>query len=154
LSRRSRRSIFTCEAARSRAASSSAQSSPRWKSASGRTSITAPAFGSCDDAVTPEAKALLSTTIRGTSAGSGGLRERLLRDLHEAVNGRYRFDTPIEKAGLDEAGRTRRLRFEAWLDERARTTKPKNKAQLEEAKARFRLVAEKEAAATLLTRLV
>ncbi len=82
------------------------------------------------------------------------MRARLLRDLHEAVNGRYRFDTPIEKAGLDEAGRTRRLRFEAWLDERARTTKPKNKAQLEEAKARFRLVAEKEAAATLVNRLV
>src|SRR5207249_4156700 len=50
--------------------------------------------------LTPEAKSLLSSTI-------GTLREHLLRDLHEAVDRRYRFSASIEKAGLDEATRTR-----------------------------------------------
>ena len=97
--------------------------------------------------LTPDAKSLLSSTIRE-------LRTRLLRDLHEAVDGRYRFSTPIDKAGLDEATKRKRKRFEDWIDERARATKPKDKAQLEEAKARFRLTAETEAAATFLNRLV
>lgn len=97
--------------------------------------------------LTPEAKQHLSRTIRD-------LRARLLRDLHDAAESRYRLSVPLEKANLAEEPRKKRERLEAWLDERARTTEPKDGKAFEAARARFRLEAEKEAAATQLNRLV
>ena len=90
--------------------------------------------------LTPEAKQLLSTTIRS-------LRDRLLLDIHDEADRRYRLSVPITKAGLDEAHRRRRERLDGWLDEQVRAAKPKKK---DEPTTRERLLrqAEKEAAAT------
>jgi hypothetical protein len=114
--------------------------------------------------LTSEAKQLLATTIRG-------LRTRLLRDLGDEAERRYRLSVPIDKAGLDEAHHRRRERLEAWLDERVRaggavqsTGKVAEKTTASRAKGtdkvqaaareRFLHQAVKEAAATLLNRLV
>jgi Eco57I restriction-modification methylase len=97
--------------------------------------------------LTPEAKDKLRRTVRE-------LRERLLRDIHDAAEGAYRLSVPASQAGLGEAQRIQRTRLENWLDERARATRPKDKAAHRAACDRFRLSAEKEAAATLLNRLV
>lgn len=105
--------------------------------------------------LTSEAKKLLAETIRGTPQDSGkGIRARLLRAIHDEAERRYRLSVSIADAGLDEAHRRRRQRIEAWLDERARATKPKNKTELAAARERLLLQAEKEAAATLVNRLV
>ncbi|MEO7037029.1 MAG: BREX-6 system adenine-specific DNA-methyltransferase PglX, partial [Polyangiaceae bacterium] len=105
--------------------------------------------------LTPDAKRLLAETIRGTAqTPEKGLRERLLRAIHDEADRRYRLSVPIAEAGLDEAHSRGRERIEAWLDERARATKPKNKTELNSAMARLLAQAEKEAAATLVNRLV
>jgi Eco57I restriction-modification methylase len=105
--------------------------------------------------LTPEAKKLLSETIRGTQQDpKKGLRAKLLSAIHDEADRRYRLSVPLQDAGLDEAHRRRRERIEAWIDERARATKPKNKAELNAAKARLLVQAEKEAAATCINRLV
>lgn len=105
--------------------------------------------------LTPEAKKLLAETIRGTAQDPDkGIRARLLRAIHDEAERRYRLSVPIGDAGLDEAHRRRRERIEAWIDERARAAKPKNKAELKATKERLRAQAEKEAAATLVNRLV
>ena len=59
--------------------------------------------------MTPEAKSQLSTTIRA-------LRERLLEDLHTAVEGAYRMKLSRTQADLSEVPRTKRQRLEAWID--------------------------------------
>ncbi len=106
-------------------------------------------------ALTPDAKKLLAETIRGTQQDpEKGLRARLLRAIHDEADRRYRLSVQIGDAGLDEANRKHRERIEAWIDERARATKPKNKAALKVAKERLLTQAEKEAAATLVNRLV
>src|ERR1017187_9057588 len=97
--------------------------------------------------LTPEAKAKLSKTI-------GELRGRLLRDIHDATEGAYRMSLSASQAGLDEAQRIKRARLETWLEERGRATRPKGKPEHKAACERIRLSAEKEAAATLLNRLV
>ena len=97
--------------------------------------------------LTPDAKQLLSRTVRD-------LRERLLTDLHDAAEGRYRLSLPLEKAKLTEDLFRKRERLESWLDERVRTVAPKDKKATEAARARFLGEAQKEAAATLLNRLV
>lgn len=97
--------------------------------------------------LTPEAKQLLSRTVRD-------LRERLLADLHDAAEGRYRLSLPLDKAKLPEELRKKRERLEEWLDERARSTAPNDKKAAEAARARFLAEAQKEAAATVLNRLV
>jgi hypothetical protein len=97
--------------------------------------------------LTPEAKQALSATIRS-------LRERLLRDLGDEAERRYRMSVSIVQAGLAEAPRRRRERLEAWLDERARSSGAKNDKDRKAARDRFLLQAIKEAAATLLNRLV
>ncbi len=97
--------------------------------------------------LTPDAKQLLSRTVRE-------LRARLLRDLHDEAERRYRLSIPPEKAKLPEDLRRRRERLDAWIDERARTANPKNKKETEAARARFLGDAVKEAAATLLNRVV
>ncbi|WP_437320724.1 BREX-6 system adenine-specific DNA-methyltransferase PglX [Sorangium sp. So ce385] len=105
--------------------------------------------------LTPEAKKRLAETIRGTAQDpEKGIRARLLRAIHDEADRRYRLSVSIADAGLDEAHRRRRERIEAWVDERARATKPKNKAELKAAKERLLAQAEKEAAATLVNRLV
>jgi hypothetical protein len=105
--------------------------------------------------LTPDAKKLLAETIRGTAQDpEKGIRARLLRAIHDEADRRYRLSVPIERAELDEANRRRRERIEAWIDERARATKPKNKAELKASKDRLLAQAEKEAAATLVNRLV
>ncbi|KYF68124.1 BREX-6 system adenine-specific DNA-methyltransferase PglX [Sorangium cellulosum] len=105
--------------------------------------------------LTPEAKKLLAETIRGTAQDpEKGIRARLLRAIHDEADRRYRLSVPTGDAGLDEAHRRRRERIEAWIDERARATKPKNKAELKATKERLLAQAEKEAAATAVNRLV
>lgn len=97
--------------------------------------------------LTQEAKQQLASTIRA-------IREQLLSAIHNEADRRYRLSVPIDQAGLDEASRQRRERIEAWTDERARAAKPQNKADLKATKERLLAQAEKEAAATLVNRLV
>jgi hypothetical protein len=97
--------------------------------------------------LTPEAKQALSATIRV-------LRERLLRDLGDEAERRYRLSVSIAQSGLAEAPRRRRQRLEAWLDERVRSSGAKNDKEQQAARERFLSQAIKEAAATLLNRLV
>lgn len=97
--------------------------------------------------LTPDAKAKLSATIRG-------LRAYLLQALEDNATAVYRLVVPADKAGLGEAEAVRRGRLEAWLDERARASGAKGRADLDKARARFLGDAVKEAAATLLNRLV
>jgi hypothetical protein len=105
--------------------------------------------------LTPEAKKLLAETIRGTKQDPAkGLRARLLRALHDEADRRYRLSLLIGDAGLDEAHHRRRQRLEAWIEERTRAAKPKTKAEEKATKARLLAEAEKEAAATLINRLV
>jgi len=94
--------------------------------------------------LTPEAKKLLSQTIRG-------LRERLLRDIRDEAERRYHLSVPLQKAGLDEALRKNRERLESWLDERVRAASPKKDKSA--ARERFLGQAVKEAGATLVNRL-
>ena len=101
--------------------------------------------------MTPEAKSALARTIRGTSTSTGGLRQRLLEDLHNATETAYRLSVRAQNAGLDEAARTRRRRFEAWIDEQRRAqgaAKPRRTAD------DFRRDAEKQAAYTWLNRII
>jgi hypothetical protein len=105
--------------------------------------------------MTPEAKRQLSATIRG-------LRERLLTDLHAATDSAYRLAVRAQDAGLSEAARARRTRLEAWMDEQVRAQSTGSGASGKGAAAKrparlredFRLDAEKQAAYTLLNRLV
>ena len=89
--------------------------------------------------MTPEAKKSLSATIRA-------LRTRLLDDLHAATETAYRLSVRVQDAGLDETNRVRRSRLDAWVAEQQRT---RGGAQQD-----FRREAEKQAAYTLLNRLV
>jgi hypothetical protein len=97
--------------------------------------------------LTPEAKQALSATIRA-------LRERLLRDLGNEAERRYRLSVSIAQSGLAEAPRRRRQRLEAWLEERVRSSGAKSDKDRQVARERFLSQAIKEAAATLLNRLV
>ena len=94
--------------------------------------------------MTPDAKRKLSATIRS-------LRTRLLGDLHDATETAYRLSVRTRDAGLDEAARVRRGRLEAWTAEQARASGGTRKARTVED---FRRDAEKQAAYTLLNRLV
>lgn len=94
--------------------------------------------------MTPDAKRALSRTIRG-------LRTRLLDDLHKATESAYRLSLAAKDATLSEAQRVRRERLETWIDEQVRALPKKKQAGAAE---RFRLEVEKDAAATLLQRLV
>ncbi|MBK1717206.1 BREX-6 system adenine-specific DNA-methyltransferase PglX [Thiocystis violacea] len=94
--------------------------------------------------MTPAAKTALSTTIRA-------LRERLLADLHAATETAYRLAIRVQDAGLDEAARARRRRLEDWIAEQRRAQPDGKSARGVED---FRREAEKQAAYTLLNRLV
>ncbi|WP_437310922.1 BREX-6 system adenine-specific DNA-methyltransferase PglX [Sorangium sp. So ce388] len=102
--------------------------------------------------LTSDAKEALRKTVRG-------LRGRLIDQLTEAARGEYRLDVAAAKAQLPEARRCRRERLEAWIDEQARSArKPKDrkpgKGADAEVRQRFLHQAAKEAAHTLLNRLV
>ncbi|WP_437737383.1 BREX-6 system adenine-specific DNA-methyltransferase PglX [Sorangium sp. So ce1335] len=102
--------------------------------------------------LTSDAKEALRKTVRG-------LRGRLIDQLTEAARGEYRLDVAAAKAQLPEARRCRRERLEAWIDEQARAARrPKDKKAGKGADAelrqRFLQQAAKEAAHTLLNRLV
>ena len=101
-------------------------------------------------AMTPEAKAKLSKTIRG-------LRERLLADLEDALRGDYSLGIPAEQAKLSAARAEKRKRLDAWVDEQVRALpdkERKTKKQQDAALARFRGELVKQAAYTWLNRLV
>ena len=64
--------------------------------------------------MTPEAKKLLSSTVRA-------LRARLLEDLRAAMETEYRLGVGrAREAGLGEAAARKRARLEGWLDEQVR----------------------------------
>ncbi len=94
--------------------------------------------------MTPEAKSALSSTIRA-------LRARLLDDLHAATEGAYRLSLKAMDTKLGEAARIRRERLESWVAEQVRALPKKEQASASE---RFRLEVEKDAASTLLNRIV
>jgi hypothetical protein len=105
--------------------------------------------------LTSEAKRRLAETVRGTAQDpSRGLRAKLLVAIHDEADRRYRLSVSIAEAGLDEAHRRRRERLEGWIEERTRAAKPKNRSDEKALRARFLRQAEKEAAATLINRLV
>lgn len=105
--------------------------------------------------LTSEAKKLLAETIRGTQQDpEKGLRARLLRAIRDEADRRYRLSVPMAQAGLDEGYAKRRGRIESYLDERTRASKAKTKAEQQAVRDRLLRQAEKEAAATLLNRLV
>jgi hypothetical protein len=98
--------------------------------------------------MTTDAKHALSTTIRS-------LRARLLADLHDATESAYRLALRIGDAGLDEAARAQRERLTAWTREQVRTQDTGRTGSTgDRTEADFRREAEKQAAYTLLNRLV
>lgn len=96
--------------------------------------------------MTSDAKHVLATTIRS-------LRARLIEDLHAATETVYRLSVHTRDAGLDEAARARRGRLEAWIAEQVRAQGVTG-ASRDRASEDFRREAEKQAAYTLLNRLV
>ena len=99
-------------------------------------------------AMNTEARRTLSATIRA-------LRTRLLDDLHDATESEYRFSVRARDAGLDEAPRVRRSRLEDWIAEQLRAQDGEQSNGQEPRTADdFRRDAEKQAAYTLLNRLV
>jgi hypothetical protein len=101
-------------------------------------------------AMTPEAKAKLSKTIRG-------LRERLLADLEDALRGDYSLGIPAEQAKLPAARAEKRKRLDSWVDEQVRALPEKERKtqkQKDAAVGRFRGELVKQAAYTWLNRLV
>ena len=95
--------------------------------------------------MTSDAKRRLSTTIRG-------LRARLLEDLQAANQSAYRLSVRFQDAGLDEAARTKRTRLESWISEQLRAEAEGEEKQ--RTRDDFRRQVEKQAAYTLLNRLV
>lgn len=93
--------------------------------------------------MTSDAKGKLSKTIRA-------LRERLLTELSEATDREYRLSVRSQDANLDVARTTKRKRLEDWLAEQVRSETGKQKRSKDD----FRRDAEKQAAYTLLNRLV
>lgn len=95
--------------------------------------------------MTPDAKNQLSKTIRA-------LRATLLEDLRGEAERLYRLSIRIDEAELSQALRVKRQRMDAWLDEQVRTEAIRGKQQ--RTKEDFRRDVEKQAAYTLLNRLV
>ncbi len=91
-------------------------------------------------------KETLRKTIRG-------LRTKLIEDLSDAAKSEYRLDLAAAKAKLPEGRRRRRERLEAWLDEQVRA-EGKTKAKASDLRQRHFHHAAKEAAHTLINRLV
>ena len=153
--RRWSRSRRTCAGARSRAANSCTPSSTSWKSASARSWIRATRSGSSshDDrqhlgaSLPPRPSRLLSATIRA-------LRERLLRDLRDEAERRYRLSVSIARRGWtrrhDGDGSAWRRGWTSGCGQQA----PRTTRRAGDAGAAYCRRPIKEAAATLLNRLV
>lgn len=97
--------------------------------------------------LTPSVRRRLSETIRD-------LRARLLADLHAAVVAEYRLTLPVARSGLSEAAAIKRQRLEGFLEEKVRAGRARDAAGKEEIRKRALEGAVKEAASTLLNRLV
>ncbi len=95
--------------------------------------------------MTPEAKRELSSTIRA-------IRSRLLTDLHDATESAYRLSVHEREAGLFEAARAKRKRLDDWIKEQERAEAGRGKVK--RTKEDIRRDAEKQAAYTLLNRIV
>jgi hypothetical protein len=95
--------------------------------------------------MTTEAKRELSSTIRS-------LRARLLSDLHDATESAYRLSVHEREAGLSEAARARRKRLDDWVKEQERAEA--GRVRSKRTKGDIRRDAEKQAAYTLLNRLI
>ena len=95
--------------------------------------------------MTPEAKRELSSTIRA-------IRSRLLSDLHDATESAYRLSVHEREAGLSEAARAKRKRLDDWIKEQERAETGRGKVK--RTKEDIRRDAEKQAAYTLLNRIV
>ncbi len=93
--------------------------------------------------MTSEAKGKLARTIRA-------LRERLQTELHEATDREYRLSVRTRDTKLNVARSAKRKRLEDWLAEQIRAETGKKKRDKDD----FRRDAEKQAAYTLLNRLV
>jgi hypothetical protein len=91
--------------------------------------------------MTSDAKRALAKAIRG-------LRSRLIDDLADATEQAYLLSIDAREAALDEASRVRRARLEGWIDEQARASGKGDSV------ARLRADVVKDAAATLLQRIV
>jgi hypothetical protein len=97
--------------------------------------------------MTSGAKSWLKKTVRG-------LRERLLQDLRDGVDSRYKWAIKRGDAVLDEANRKKRARLEEWLNGQVRTAPRGAKESDQETRERFLNEAIKLHAATFLNRLV
>lgn len=101
--------------------------------------------------MSPEAKAQLSKSIRM-------LRDKVLEGLHQSLSKTYLLGLPLEKAKLNAETRRRRQRLEQWISEHVgpvpENDTAKKKAEREAAEKRYLLEVEKEAAYTLLNRLI
>jgi hypothetical protein len=95
--------------------------------------------------MTPDAKAALKATIQA-------LRARLLTDLASATEATYRLSVRTRDAGLGEAATAKRRRLETLLDEQVRAQS--GPASTRRSRKDFLAVAEKQAAYTLLNRLI
>lgn len=95
--------------------------------------------------MTSDAKRQLSTTVRD-------LRACLLQDLHAATETAYHLSVRARDAGLAQAARVRRFRLEAWVDEQVRAEAARSDRH--RTPDDFRREVEKQAAYTLLNRLV
>jgi hypothetical protein len=99
--------------------------------------------------LTPEAK----SALRGTIAR---LRKELLQGFREAADTTYLLKIRLKTSGLREAPMKRRERLEGWIDEQIRAVPEaeQKKAKPDELRERFLAQAVKEAASTLLNRLI
>ena len=97
--------------------------------------------------LTPEAKNLLSSTIRN-------LRERLITDLYNAVDSAYRLSISATQAKLPEEQRIKRKRLENWLKEQNQGEGKGKKAAEKQQQELHLQTAVKLAAATFINRLV
>ncbi|HWB79963.1 MAG TPA: BREX-6 system adenine-specific DNA-methyltransferase PglX [Nannocystaceae bacterium] len=97
--------------------------------------------------LTSSVKDLLRRTIQD-------LRDLLLKKLDDSLDGAYQLGAPIDSAKLGDEQRQRRRRLEGWIDERVRASGATKKAEVKAAVQRFREQAVKEAAYTLINRLV
>jgi hypothetical protein len=95
--------------------------------------------------MTPDAKSLLSKTIRA-------LRASLLDDLRGETERVYRLAIKSDDAGLNQMLLIKRQRLEAWLEEQVRAEVVRGKQQ--RSRSDFLRDVEKQAAYTLLNRLV
>jgi len=102
-----------------------------------------------------DAKSHLSTTIRTlrTYLIGDAARPESKGALQDAVESTYRLSAAARYAGLDEATKVRRGRLEAWIDEQLRTQAGQSGPRVR-TREDFRREVEKQAAYTLLNRLV